>query len=345
MSTFLRHVITAVIFSLLLTGLVMAVVLVAFPLKNWSMIWETSYFDIPFLVVPLGLALIAGLVLGITSAWYWQQRIKHLERKLTEIAEGQLTNEEENLYPELDKIETQVKAIQQKLQQHAQKARKSATERVTEREKFQDVIIQERNRLARELHDSVSQELFAASMMMSAMNETNPPEEPVRRQLQLVEKMIQQSQLEMRALLMHLRPVALKNKSIQEGTRQLLQELVQKVPMTITWKVEDFAVEKGIEDQLFRILQESVSNTLRHAKASELEIMLIKRDEHIILRVVDNGVGFDLEKEKTSSYGLNNMQERAEEIGGILKIISLPGQGTRLEVKVVNVGKGQDSHD
>ncbi|MDY0395981.1 sensor histidine kinase [Virgibacillus halophilus] len=318
MNTFLRHVITSIIFSFLLTGIVIAIMLAAFPLKHISLLWTISFFDIPFIIVVASLALVAGLVLGISLAWYWQQRMKHVERRLSEIVKGQLT-EEQNPYTELDKIEIQMRFIQQKLQQHAQLARKTATERVTEREKFQDIVLQERNRLARELHDSVSQELFAASMMMSAIIETNPPKEPAQRQLKLVEKMIQQSQLEMRALLLHLRPVALKNKTIQEGTKQLLQELAQKVPLQITWKVENFAVEKGVEDQLFRILQESVSNTLRHAKASKLQIMLIKRDEHIILRVVDDGIGFDLAKAKTGSYGLNNMQERAEEVGGYIE--------------------------
>ena len=83
------------------------------------------------------------------------------------------------------------------------------------------------------------------------------------KQLKLVEEMIHQSQLEMRALLLHLRPVALKGKSLQEGMEELLMELMQKVTMDIKWKLEDFPVEKGVEDHLFRILQESVSNTLK----------------------------------------------------------------------------------
>ena len=83
----------------------------------------------------------------------------------------------------------------------------------------------------------------------------------------MVEQMIHQSQLEMRALLLHLRPVALKGKNLQEGMKELLVELAQKVPLDIEWKIEDMSLDKGIEDHLFRILQESVSNTLRHAKA------------------------------------------------------------------------------
>ena len=111
--------------------------------------------------------------------------------------------------------------------------------------------------------------------------------------------------------------------------------------MNIKWKVEDFPVEKGIEDHLFRILQESVSNTLRHAKASLLEILLIKRDGYIILRVSDDGMGFDVEEHRAGSYGLQNMYERAVEVGGHLKIVSLKNKGTRLEVKIPVMNEGE----
>ncbi|MCG2963560.1 sensor histidine kinase, partial [Escherichia coli] len=86
---------------------------------------------------------------------------------------------------------------------------------------------------------------------------------PKSKQLKMVEEMINQSQLEMRALLLHLRPAALKGKSLQEGITELLLELAQKVPMELKWNVEEFLLDKGVEDHLFRIAQESVSNALR----------------------------------------------------------------------------------
>ena len=73
--------------------------------------------------------------------------------------------------------------------------------------------------------------------------------------------------------------------------------------------------------------------------------MLIERDETVILRVVDDGIGFDIEKVKTGSYGLTNMRERAVEVGGTLKIISLPNEGTQLEVKVPIIRKGGKEND
>lgn len=215
-------------------------------------------------------------------------------------------------------------------------SQKLANEKAEDHERrIQEMVSQERNRLARELHDSVSQQLFAASMMMSAITESKPvSDDRETKQLKLVEETIHQSQLEMRALLLHLRPAALKGKSLQEGVQELLVELMQKVTMNIKWKVESIPLDKGVEDHLFRILQESVSNTLRHAKATSLDVLLIKRDDFVIMRVSDDGIGFEVDDEKTGSYGLQNMHERAVEIGGTLKVVSLKNKGTRLEVKV-----------
>ncbi|WP_164668181.1 sensor histidine kinase [Virgibacillus doumboii] len=347
MSPILRHVFTAILFSLLITLVMIGVTFIAFPLDDWSLLLKKTLYDIPFYVFVVSIPVVAGAIIGITTGWYWRQRLQQVSRHLDEIVKGQKISDDDEPYKELSKIHQHMEQIQEKIRIQTENAQRLATERANEREKsLQEIVVQERNRLARELHDSVSQQLFAASMMMSAINESNPPEDDsLKQQMQMVEKMIHQSQLEMRALLLHLRPVALKGKSLQEGTKELLAELTQKVPMEIDSKLEEFSIDKGVEDQLFRILQESVSNTLRHAKASTLHVMLIERDETIILRTVDNGVGFDMENVRTSSYGLQNMRERAFEIGGTCKVISLPDEGTRLEVKVPTMKKEGESLD
>lgn len=198
---------------------------------------------------------------------------------------------------------------------------------------IQERIVQERQRLARELHDSVSQQLFAASMLLSAIAE-QAEEGPVRKPLLQVEKMVQQAQLEMRALLLHLRPAALHNQSLAKGLEELLDELKEKVTFRIMHRLEEIDLSKGAEDHLFRIAQETLSNTLRHAQATEVEVLLIERDGLVILRVQDNGVGFKQDDGKGGSYGLQNVKERAIEIGGSCKIVSVPSQGTIVEVQL-----------
>ena len=197
----------------------------------------------------------------------------------------------------------------------------------------QERLLAERQRLARELHDSVSQQLFAASMLLSALTEQEQ-QELAQKQLGQVEKIVQQAQLEMRALLLHLRPVALHNKSLAEGLEDLILELQQKVYFNIDYQIEEIMLSKAEEDHLFRIAQEALSNTLRHAKATEVELLLIERDQLAILRIQDNGLGFDVDGDKTSSYGLRNIAERAVEIGCTYKIVSVPSEGTIVEVKV-----------
>lgn len=218
-------------------------------------------------------------------------------------------------------------------------AQRSSLRRITdERAEAQDKliqerIVQERQRLARELHDSVSQQLFAASMLLSAIVE-QAQDGPVQKPLLQVEKMVQQAQLEMRALLLHLRPAALHNHSLAKGLEVLLQELKEKVTFTIRHRLEEIPLSKGAEDHLFRIAQETLSNTLRHAQATEVEVLLISRDGLAILRVQDNGVGFKQDDGKGGSYGLTNVRERAIEIGGSCKITSVPSQGTIVEVQL-----------
>lgn len=333
----MRQALAGLLFAFILTLFLLVGTFFTFPLNELSDIWTEESFDIPYILFVVSVSLGGGLLGGTIYGWFWRNRIFKISYRLEELVKGQkLSVNMGESYHEFYYIEDQLRKLEEKLKQQAELSQKLATERAHEREQsLQEVVIQERNRLARELHDSVSQQLFAASMMMSALNDSEDAQKAsIKKQLDMVEKMIQQSQLEMRALLLHLRPAALKGKSLKDGMQELLVELTQKVPMEIDWKIEDLSLDKGIEDQLFRILQEAVSNTLRHSKANYLNAMLIERDDMIIMRVMDDGVGFDMKEQKTSSYGLQNMNERALEVGGTLKVVSVQDQGTRLEVKI-----------
>ncbi|MFZ8100730.1 sensor histidine kinase, partial [Staphylococcus arlettae] len=96
---------------------------------------------------------------------------------------------------------------------------------------------------------------------------------------------------------------------------------------------EDFTVPKGIEDHLFRITQEAISNTLRHSNGTKVTIELFNQEAYLLLRIQDNGIGFNVDDKAEQSYGLKNMRERALEIGATFHIVSLPDSGTRIEVK------------
>ena len=199
----------------------------------------------------------------------------------------------------------------------------------------EQVIQEERRRIARELHDSVSQQLFAAMMMISALNErADKFDEKEQKQLKMIEHVLSQAQSEMRSLLLHLRPISLESKSLKSGIEGLLIELQTKVQMKIHWDIEDVKLPEGVEDHLFRIAQELLSNTLRHSHATTLEVYLRQLDSTVLFKIEDNGVGFNSEEILPGSYGINNMKERVQGLGGQVRIVSFPNQGTTIEIKI-----------
>ncbi|OUM94551.1 MAG: two-component sensor histidine kinase [Thermobacillus sp. ZCTH02-B1] len=198
-------------------------------------------------------------------------------------------------------------------------------------------ITEERQRLARELHDAVSQQLFAISMTATAVKRTLDKDfEKAKRQIELIEEMASVAQSEMRALLLHLRPVHLEGRRLPQALEALVGELSQKVPgMAIVLDMEpQLKILPEAEDHLFRIVQEALSNTLRHAKASRMDIVLRRDQGELRLVMRDDGVGFDMEGKKQTSYGLLTMEERVHEMGGVMALRSAPGEGTEIDIRV-----------
>ncbi|PIK32572.1 sensor histidine kinase, partial [Bacillus siamensis] len=208
------------------------------------------------------------------------------------------------------------------------------------------VITEERQRLARDLHDAVSQQLFAISMMTSAvLEQVKDADDKIVKRIRMVEHMAGEAQNEMRALLLHLRPVTLEGKGLKEGLIELLKEFKAKQPLDIEWDISDTGVSKGVEDHLFRIVQEALSNVFRHSKATKVTVRLGAKHQKLQLKVIDNGAGFTMDQVKASSYGLHSIKERASEIGGIAEIISVKGKGTQIDVKVPIYEKTKGEND
>ncbi|MDX6154163.1 sensor histidine kinase [Marinococcus sp. PL1-022] len=343
MNSFVKAAGWGIAAALLISAAAVIPLLLMLPFDMWDVLTGQTMSGLPYVFLLVVLIVLLGTALGFLVLRAWNARWQQLQAVLERLGRGSSkTIWPAEVYREVEELRTELEMVERQLQGQAERGQKLATERAEDREKsLQEVISQERNRIARELHDSVSQQLFAASMMISAVNEQAGAGE-VSREWQTIERMINQSQLEMRALLLHLRPAALNKQTLQEGIAQLLNDLTTKVPLQIKQVIEPFPIEKGVEDQLFRISQESISNTLRHAKATELKVSLLQREEFIILRVQDNGVGFYMEEEKPDSYGLSTMKERTEEIGGHFHLVSLPGEGSRIDVKVPWLSKGEE---
>ena len=212
----------------------------------------------------------------------------------------------------------------------------------------QEIVEQERKRIARDLHDTVSQELFASSMILSglSMNLSQIEQKQVAVQLSAVENMLQNAQKDLRILLLHLRPTELENKTLSEGFDILLKELTDKSNIEVVYKKHIGSLPKKIEDNVFRIAQEFISNTLKHAKASRLEVYLNQTATEFQLKMVDNGVGFDMDANRELSYGLNNIEERVDDMAGTLTLLSQKGKGVSMDIRLPLVGgKSEKKND
>ncbi|WP_308686710.1 sensor histidine kinase VraS, partial [Staphylococcus epidermidis] len=192
----------------------------------------TQIFGIPvFLFLNLLIVLLC-IIVGSVLAYKINQQNDWIISQIERSIEGQtvgINDQNIELYTETIDIYHTLVPLNQELHRLRMKTQNLTNENYNINDvKVKKIIEDERQRLARELHDSVSQQLFAASMMLSAIKESKL-EPPLNQQIPILEKMVQDSQLEMRALLLHLRPIGLKDKSLGEGIKDLVIDLQKKV--------------------------------------------------------------------------------------------------------------------
>lgn len=324
----------SIVFSLALSGLL----LYFFYIYGYLTAFKSWQQGVAVILGAAGASALIGGAYGYWSSHRISARLEQLQDVMMLLEKGNLSRTVPMLgEDEIGRLGQHLNRISRKWEEQITSLQRLSTNNAELAEKARySAVVEERQRLARDLHDAVSQQLFAISMTATAVGRTLEKDfEKAKRQIHLIEEMSSVAQSEMRALLLHLRPVHLEGKRLAQGLRELLAELQAKVPIAITYEMdEDIQLPKGIEDQLFRIVQEALSNTLRHSKATQMEIKLQAPTDLVRLSVRDNGVGFAPDEEKHASYGLMSMRERVNEIGGSLNIISAPGKGTRIEIRV-----------
>lgn len=304
---------------------------------------RTHTFSPPLVITIILLAIISSVTLLLFLKIYQRRKEKRMEYALKMLNSGQYSapiflnmfSEETPVQinaiidKEFLKLHEKMMLISEEVVSANQQA---STISVETRE---EILENERHRIARELHDSVSQQLFAAAMLLSTVEaEADSLPEHIQSQVKVTSKIVGDAQSEMRALLLHLRPIKLDGKSLKQGIEQILDELKTKLPIDISHDIEDVKLTEVVEDHIFRIVQELISNVLRHAQASELEVYFKKTEDFYQLRFVDDGKGFDLLEKKNSGQGLRNIKERIAGLGGNVRIISFPDQGTSVEIRI-----------
>lgn len=200
----------------------------------------------------------------------------------------------------------------------------------------QKIVQRERKRIARDLHDTVSQELFASSMILSgvSMSIEDLEKDVLQSQILTVESMLQNAQKDLRILLLHLRPTELANRTLTEGFHMIFKELTDKSDIEVVYRENISKIPKSMEDNLFRIAQEFISNTLKHAKASRLEVYLNQSSNEVQLKMVDDGVGFDMDDVRELSYGLKNIEDRVDDLAGSVNLLSQKGKGVSMDIRL-----------
>lgn len=207
------------------------------------------------------------------------------------------------------------------------------------RQERENAAAEERTRLARDLHDAVSQTLFSASIIAEVLPRIWEKDQNAgRKRLEEIRELTRGALAEMRTLLFELRPVALADAELGELLHQLADSISGRSRISISAQIEgQCSLSAETKIGLYRIAQEALNNIAKHSGASQARIALLCQPDSVELCVTDNGRGFDLAKVPAKSLGLGIMHERANAIGASISIESVPARGTKVTVICQNM--------
>lgn len=204
------------------------------------------------------------------------------------------------------------------------------------REAKQSATLAERNRIAREIHDTLAQGFTGVILQLAAAKralEKNPA--AVEERLEHASTLAREGLTEARRSVQALRPAALDNAELAEACEQSLLKITGQADAAARFNLrgKPFALDSEICTNLLRICQEAITNCLRHSGATRIEVELIYEPDNVVLQISDDGCGFDAAKRNDSGFGLRGMRERAAEIDAALLVDSRIGSGTRITVE------------
>lgn len=195
-------------------------------------------------------------------------------------------------------------------------------------------VAEERNRLARDLHDSVKQQMFALTMLLGSAQMEVGERTEARRIIGEAERVAGSAQQELSELIHALRPAALTNTGMSVALRELCETWAKRSGVTFDARIpDDLTLAPGAEQDVFRTVQEALANIARHSGATRVDVRAERQPDALTLRIRDNGRGFDVGRTDQHGVGLRSMRERIEGLGGTLSVSSSAG-GTRVEMRI-----------
>jgi signal transduction histidine kinase len=256
---------------------------------------------------------------------------------------GQVSSTFNEMASRIQEYAKSLEETNKQLEQRVERRTKQVQELATIRGQLIDRLIsaqeQERQRIARELHDEAGQALTMIMLTLSQTNDVLPANSAKAKQQLMNSRFIAEQTLgELRKLIYELRPDVLDQLGLIPALRSYIKSRLE--PEKIKARLSVIGLEERLpaklEITLFRIIQEAITNIIRHSDASRVNFTLSQKNSSITVKIEDNGKGFDVQSALRSndSWGLRGIRERVSTIGGELNIKSKAGQGTRLLVKV-----------
>ena len=274
---------------------------------------------VPLMVITFLVAGFSGTIFGFIASRGFSRRLHQLAETTAAWSKGDFTVfVQDNSGDEIGQLAQRLNQMAEQLQNLVQTRTELAT-------------LEERNRLARDLHDSVKQQVFATAMQLGAA-QTLIDSDPsaAKRYLSEAKQLAQQAQRELTGLIQELRPAALEGKGLVEAVRGYTNDWSRRTNIQIETTVSgEKPLPLLVERPLFRVVQEALANIARHSKAHSATIHLSWQASELTMTISDDGQGFDV-AETGYGMGLTSMQERLAQLNGRLAIRSSPGQGTTL---------------
>ena len=276
-----------------------------------------------------------GLFFGFVSTIGFTRRLGNLSEASNALAEGDLSRRvHDSSGDEIGQLGRQFDAMADQLEDDTNQLRELAESNARLAEQAQrGAAVEERHRLARELHDGVKQHLFGVNLATAAaINLLDSDPQAAEEKLMEAKDHSRQAQAEMQVLLNELRPAGLDDRGLVIAVTDHLTDFEQREEIVVDWQPEDYPDLPLIYEQaLFRVAQEALTNVARHARATRVAVDLHTTPESVTLKLTDDGIGFDpTAAESEHTMGLQGMRERLNNLKGSLTVDSSPGKGTRL---------------
>jgi len=265
----------------------------------------------------------AGRMAGSISRGEYRVRLK-IE------AEDEVGWLEEQLNSMAEQLEVAVKTLQELAEKNRQLGEEAG----------RGAALEERTRLARDLHDTVNQQLFVLAMRTAAikrrLEKTQKQDDSLIEELKFIEDLSRQAHTQTRDLIMQIKPITLESEGLAAALKDYFQTVTDSESITFIDRI-DPAVRPGLSigEALFRIAQEALNNIIKHALATTVTVCLVKDEKEIEMRIIDDGRGFVPQKKlKPTAIGLSGIKDRVRLLKGITEIKSAVGEGTEILIKV-----------